>query len=145
MQWNITLRWQIEYSSVGMKYNYILTQHQQFVESYSEFSEQPWSGLPRLPPIIRYLHIFHNTPCLPPKILHNLCFSFLLGIEAMSREIKKQCLCKIWWDKQGVFWEMCMQVASGSILQPNQNEAANSIKANVITDEGIRMDSKSSE
>ena len=29
------------------KYNdYILTQHQQFDESYSELSEQPWSGLP---------------------------------------------------------------------------------------------------
>ena len=38
-----------------------------------------------------------------------------------------------------------MQVASGSILQPNQYEAANSIKASVITDEGIRMDSESSE
>ena len=73
-----------------MKYNYILTQHQQFVESYSELSEQLWSGLPRLPPIIRYLHIFHNTPCLPPKILHNLCF--FLGIEAMPREIKKKML-----------------------------------------------------
>ena len=40
---------------------------------------------------------------------------------------------------------MCMQVASGSILQPNQNEAANSITANAITDKGVRMDSESSE
>ena len=103
-----------------MKYNYILTQHQQFVESYSELSEQPWSGLPRLPPIIRYLHLFHNTPCLRPKILHNLCFSFLLGIEAMPREIKNNAYAKFRGGggegKQGAFWDMCMQVARGSIL-----------------------------
>ena len=85
--WNIIIFY-------GMKYNYILTQHQQFVESYSELSEQPWSGLPRLPPIICYLHIFYNTPCLPPKILHNLCFSFLLGIEAMPRKIKNNTYAK---------------------------------------------------
>ena len=80
------------------KYNYIyiLTQHQQFVESHSELSEQPWSGLPCLPPIIRYLHIFYNTPCLPPKILHKLRFSFFLGIEAMPREIKKNAYAKLW-------------------------------------------------
>ena len=33
--------------------------------------------------------------CPPPQILHNLCFSFLLGITAVLREIEKQCLCKI--------------------------------------------------
>jgi len=26
-----------------------------------------------------HFHIFHNAPYLPHKILHNLCFSFLLG------------------------------------------------------------------
>ena len=30
----------------------------------------------------------HNAPYLPPKILHNLCFSFLLRITAVSREIE---------------------------------------------------------
>ena len=43
------------------------------------------------PPVerrIRHLHIFHNAPYLPPPpILHNLCFSFLLGITAVPREI----------------------------------------------------------
>ena len=35
---------------------------------------------------IRHLHISHNGPYLPPKILHDLCFSFLLGITAVPRE-----------------------------------------------------------
>ena len=37
---------------------------------------------------IRLLHISTNAPYLPPKILHNLCCSFLLGITAIPREIK---------------------------------------------------------
>ena len=45
--------------------------------------------------MIRNFHISHNAPYLPPKILHNLCFSFLLGITAVPRKIQKQCLCKI--------------------------------------------------
>ena len=43
---------------------------------------------------IRHLHIFHNTPCLPPKILHNLCFSLLLGITAVPREIERNAYTK---------------------------------------------------
>ena len=34
------------------------------------------------------MHISHNAPYLPPKILHNLCFSFLLGITAVLRDIE---------------------------------------------------------
>ena len=34
---------------------------------------------------IHHFHISHNTPCLPPKILHNLCFSFFLGITSIPR------------------------------------------------------------
>ena len=37
---------------------------------------------------IHHLHISHNAPYLPPKILHNLCFSFLLGITAVPTEIQ---------------------------------------------------------
>ena len=40
---------------------------------------------------IRHLQISYNKPCLPPpppQIFHNLCFSFLLGITAVPREIK---------------------------------------------------------
>ena len=30
----------------------------------------------------------HDAPYLPSKILHNLCFSFLLGVTAVPREIE---------------------------------------------------------
>jgi len=42
---------------------------------------------------IRHLQISYKTPCLPPKIVHNLCFSFLLGITAVPREIKNKVHC----------------------------------------------------
>ena len=35
---------------------------------------------------IHHLHISHNAPFLPSKIFHNLCFSFILGITAVSKE-----------------------------------------------------------
>ena len=35
-----------------------------------------------------HLHISHNVGHLPPKILHNLCFSFPVGIAAVPREIE---------------------------------------------------------
>ena len=37
---------------------------------------------------IRYFHIDHNAPCLPPKILHNYCFQFLQGNTVVPREIE---------------------------------------------------------
>ena len=37
---------------------------------------------------LSHLRISHNAPYLRPKILHNLCFSFLLGITAVPREIE---------------------------------------------------------
>ena len=37
---------------------------------------------------IHHFHISHNAPYLPPQILHNLCFLFLLGIIAVPREIE---------------------------------------------------------
>ena len=46
---------------------------------------------------IRHFHISHNTPYLPPpKILHKLCFSFLLGITAVPREIENNAYAKFW-------------------------------------------------
>ena len=38
---------------------------------------------------IRYFHIDHNAPCLPPKILHNYCFQFLQGNTVVPREIEE--------------------------------------------------------
>ena len=43
---------------------------------------------------IRQLHISINAPYLTPKILHNLCFSFLLGITAVPREIENNAYAK---------------------------------------------------
>ena len=40
-------------------------------------------------PSIHHFHTDHNAPCLPPKILHNHCFQFLLGITVVPREIEK--------------------------------------------------------
>ena len=41
---------------------------------------------------IHYFHIDHNASCLPPplppQILHNHCFQFLLGITVVPREIQ---------------------------------------------------------
>ena len=33
---------------------------------------------------IHYLHISHNTPCLPPKILYNLTFFISLGLQSFQ-------------------------------------------------------------
>ena len=47
---------------------------------------------------------YHNTFCLSPQILQKHCFQFLLGITMFRRGKKKQCLCKIWGNKQRVLW-----------------------------------------
>ena len=47
--------------------------------------------------LIHHLHISHNALCLSPKILHNLCFSFLLDITAVPREIENNACAKICW------------------------------------------------
>ena len=39
-------------------------------------------------PTITIFTMTHNAPCLPPKILQNHCFQFLLGITVVPREIK---------------------------------------------------------
>ena len=39
-------------------------------------------------------HISHNARYLTPKILHNLCFSFLLGLQ--PREIENNAYAKFW-------------------------------------------------
>ena len=46
----------------------------------------------------RHLHFSHDAPCLPPtpQILHNLYFSFLLGITAVPREIKNNAYAELW-------------------------------------------------
>ena len=59
--------------------------------------------------IIRHLHISHNAPHLPPNTLHNLCFSFLLGITATPWEIENNAYAKFWGANKVHYhkWEMC--------------------------------------
>ena len=44
----------------------------------------------------RYFHIEQNAPSSPSKILHNLCFQFLLGITVVPREIEDNGYAKFW-------------------------------------------------
>ena len=44
---------------------------------------------------IRHFHISHSAPYLPPQI-YNLCFSILLGITAVPREIENHTYVKVW-------------------------------------------------
>ena len=43
-----------------------------------------------------HFHIDHNASCLPPKILRNHCFQFLLGIIVVPREIEDNGYAKFW-------------------------------------------------
>ena len=66
---------------------------------------------------IRLLHISHNAPYLPPKILHNLCFSFLLSITAVPREMENNMLNAKLWGTNKVHYGTC---ASGQYLSRMQ-------------------------
>ena len=46
--------------------------------------------------LIGHFHISHNASYLPPQILQNLRFSFLLGITAVPREIENNAYAKFW-------------------------------------------------
>ena len=59
---------------------------------FSFINSKKWPHLPK----IRHLHISHNAPYFPAKILHNLCFSFLLGITTVPREIENNANAKFW-------------------------------------------------
>ena len=45
---------------------------------------------------IDHFHISHNTPWLPPKILHKYCFKFLLRRQYVPREIENNAYAKCW-------------------------------------------------
>ena len=45
---------------------------------------------------IRHLYISRSAAYLSPQILHNLCFSFLLGITAVPREIENNAYANFW-------------------------------------------------
>ena len=68
-----------------------------WVRSWSSFS------------LNRNLHIPHNAPYLSPKILHKLCFSFLLAITAVPKEIENNAYAKFWGVNQ-VHFGRCARV-----------------------------------
>ena len=45
--------------------------------------------------LTRHLHISHNAPCFPPKILHDLFFFISPGYCSRPKRIWKQYLCKL--------------------------------------------------
>ena len=49
------------------------------VLSVNHISKVNTNRRPHLQIIILHLHISHNAPYLPTKILHKYCFQFLLG------------------------------------------------------------------
>ena len=53
----------------------------------------------------------HNTPLLPPKILHNHCLQVLLGHEDVLREIKNNAYANFWGVKQ-----VCYGICASSEL-----------------------------
>lgn len=53
--------------------------------------------------IIRHLHIRHNTPCLPPKILLKHCAKFLLTRDEWSGEIKIKFMQNVWRETEGYY------------------------------------------
>ena len=74
--------------------------------------------------VIQYLHINHNTPCLPPKFLHKYCFQVVVVIiyrlrgddfsgdhliigrkKRGSGVIGNNADAKLFEGKQGIFWE----------------------------------------
>ena len=45
---------------------------------------------------IRHFHVSHNAPYLPPKVLHDVCVSLLLGTTVVPREIENNAYAKFW-------------------------------------------------
>ena len=65
---------------------------------------------------IRHLHISHNTPCLPPKILHKHWFQFLLGRLKHQGELKNKGYAKFWGEANKVY---CGRCANGELENRN--------------------------
>ena len=66
------------------------------VSRYIIGADYAWPHWPTITCIYKicHLHIIHKALYLPPKILHNLCFSLLLGITATPREIENNACAK---------------------------------------------------
>ena len=67
-----------------------------FLETFRLLSDYFPSKNNRIFSYIHHLHISHNAPYSLPKILHSLCFPFLLGITAVPRKIENNAYAKFW-------------------------------------------------
>ena len=90
-----------------------------WVRSWSSFS------------LNRNLHIPHNAPYLSPKILHKLCFSFLLAITAVPKEIENNAYAKFWGVNQVHFGRCASDV--WSTIKCTQHKLVHPIYANNTT------------
>ena len=90
-----------------------------WVRSWSSFS------------LNRNLHIPHNAPYLSPKILHKLCFSFLLAITAVPKEIENNAYAKFWGVNQVHFGRCASDV--WSTIKCTQHELVHPIYADNTT------------
>ena len=78
----------------------------------------------------RHLHISHKAPYLPPppqkKKLLNLCFSFLLGITAVPREIENNASAKFWGTNKVHHGRCASGVKSFIFLLPSSRDSRSS-------------------
>ena len=61
------------------------------------------------------MHLICSPP--PPSILHNLCFSFFLGITAVPREIESNAYAKFWGESK-VHYGRCASGVFMYVLYP---------------------------
>ena len=76
---------------------------------------------------IHHFHIDHNGPLLPPTILHNHCFQFLLGITVVPREIEDNgyiTFCGV--EKGALSVLSVLDVNRGSLLFPQASRSGHS-------------------
>ena len=68
--------------------------------SLLQYFKLPEKNYKRLPPkaniSIGHFQKYHNTLCLPSKILHKHCFHFPLGLTMVPRENKNNSYVKFW-------------------------------------------------
>ena len=78
-----------------------------------------------------YFHIDHNAPCFvppssTPRILHNHCFQFHLGITVVPKEIHDNDYTKFW-EVNKVHYDLCENGESGGCRPTSRSTVARNI------------------
>ena len=90
--WFVKLQWSLVFTELPSIINYLI-----YWLNFLIF--------PMIPSKIGHFGNYHNTLPFPPQIEHKLwLFLFSLGTIVSPKRNWKQCLCKIWGDKQRVLW-----------------------------------------